>query len=57
MLLSIVVPMNNAKKFIANCLDSLLDQDILVINNGATDRSAEIAATYANQHENIILVN
>ncbi len=64
MLLSIVVPTYNVEKFIANCLDSLLDQDIskedyeiLVINDGATDRSAEIAATYADKYENIILVN
>lgn len=64
MLLSIIVPTYNVEEFIGNCLDSLLDQDIakqeyeiLVINDGATDRSAEIAATYAHSHENVTLIN
>lgn len=64
MLLSIIVPTYNVEQFIANCLDSLLDQDIsmedyeiLVINDGATDRSAEIAATYADKHDNVLLIN
>lgn len=63
-LLSIIVPTYNVEQFIANCLDSLLDQDIskedfeiLVINDGATDQSAEIAGTYADRHENVTLVN
>lgn len=63
-LLSIIVPTYNVERFIANCLDSLLDQDIpkedyeiLVINDGATDRSAEIAATYSDRYNNVILIH
>ncbi|GAB5472922.1 MAG: hypothetical protein Mars2KO_10210 [Maribacter sp.] len=63
-LLSIIVPTYNVEQFIGNCLDSLLDQDIskedyeiLVINDGATDRSAEIVATYTERYENVTLVN
>lgn len=64
MLLSIIVPTYNVEEYIANCLDSLLDQniskeeyEILIINDGATDRSGEIAATYSEKFENVILIN
>lgn len=64
MLLSIIVPTYNVEKFIANCLESLLDQDIakesyeiLVINDGSTDESAKIASKYAKIHNNIIVVD
>ena len=63
-LLTIIVPTYNVEEFIANCLDSLLDQDIstndyeiLVVNDGATDNSARIAGTYADKHEHIRLIN
>ena len=64
MKLSIIVPTYNVENLIANCLDSLLDQDILkenyeilVINDGSTDSSAKIAASYANNYQNVILIN
>ena len=64
MLLSIVVPTYNVEKYIANCLDSLLDQDlsadiyeILVINDGSTDNSPKIATKYSESHDNVIVVN
>ena len=64
MLLSIVVPTYNVEEFIANCLESLLDQDlekeayeILVIDDGATDRSAEIASSYAKINANVKVVH
>ena len=64
MLLSIVVPTYNVEKFIGNCLESLLAQDlpieqyeVLVINDGSTDKSGQIAGTFADNHKNIILIN
>lgn len=62
--LSIIVPVYNVADYLAKCLDSLLAQDIpqneyeiIVINDGSTDNSAEIAKQYADKHSNIILIN
>lgn len=64
MFLSIVVPVYNAEKYIANCLDSLLCQDIdiseyeiICINDGSTDNSLAILQEYAEKHGNIILID
>ena len=47
MKLSIVVPVYNMEKYLADCLQSLLnpelrDYEVIVVNDGSTDRSAEI---------------
>ena len=48
---SIIVPLYNAEKYIARCLDSLLAQtfmhiEVIIINDGSTDRSREISDTF-----------
>lgn len=48
---SIVVPVYNVEKYISKCLDSLLNQtydnyEIIVINDGSTDKSLQIANNY-----------
>lgn len=62
--LSIIVPVYNVADYLAKCLDSLLAQDIpqneyeiIVVNDGSTDNSVEIAKQYADKFSNIILVN
>jgi glycosyltransferase involved in cell wall biosynthesis len=50
-LVSIVVPVFNGEKFLAECLESLLAQDhpeieVLVVDDGSTDGSAHIAGRY-----------
>lgn len=64
MRLSIVVPTYNVENFLANCLNSLLHQDlaydqyeILVINDGSTDKSAAIADSYAQKYEPIRVIH
>ena len=64
MLLSIIVPTYNVETYLANCLDSLVEQDlpttvyeILVINDGSTDKSPEIAAAYEEKYEQIKVFN
>lgn len=49
---SIVVPVYNAERFLAQCLDSLVGQtfhdlEILCVNDGSTDQSLEILDEYA----------
>jgi glycosyltransferase involved in cell wall biosynthesis len=51
-LVSIGVPVYNGERFLARALDALLAQDsasveILISDNGSTDRTPEIAAAYA----------
>lgn len=54
--LSIVIPAYNAAGVIERCLDSILDQDyhneveIIVVNDGSTDNTAEILARYDKQY-------
>lgn len=58
--LSFIVPVYNAEKYLAECINSLLDQDfpldeyeILLMNDGSTDNSLSIAENYAKQYKNI----
>ena len=51
-LISIIVPVYNVEKYIAKCLDSLVNQtylniEILLIDDGSTDKSLSICKKYA----------
>ena len=52
MKLSVIVPVYNVEKYLAECVDSLLGQtltdlEILLVDDGSTDLSGEIADRYA----------
>ncbi|TLS49407.1 glycosyltransferase family 2 protein [Paenibacillus antri] len=56
--ISVIVPVYNAEKFIRRCVDSLLSQsyrdfEVLLINDGSTDRSGPICDEYQERYENI----
>lgn len=56
--LSIIVPVFNAERFIGQCLDSLLQQDlsdfeIICIDDGSTDSSSKMLDAYAVAHPSI----
>lgn len=58
---SVIVPVYNVEKYITRCLTSLINQtlddlEIILVNDGSTDNSAEIIREYKRQHDNIILV-
>lgn len=64
LILSIIVPVYNVSKYLAKCLDSLLCQnlesneyEIIVVNDGSTDNSGDIAKQYADQYSNIKLIH
>ena len=62
MLFSIIVPIYNVEKYLARCIDSILDQDyanyeIILVNDGSTDNSLLIAEKYSKKYSNIILIN
>lgn len=61
--LSVIIPAYNAEKTISACLDSIFLQnnadkyDVIVINDGSTDKTGRIVAQYQERHQNITLVN
>ena len=51
-LISVIIPAYNAEKTIAKCLDSILSQsyvniEIILINDGSSDNTLQLAETYA----------
>lgn len=61
-LVSIIIPVYNAEKFLANCLDSCLNQtytnvEVVAINDGSTDSSLAILNQYAAKSDKIIVIN
>ncbi len=57
MKLSVVIPVYNTGKYLSRCLDSLLDGipagevEIIVVNDGSTDNSLQIAGSYGRRYE------
>ena len=49
-LLSVAIPCYNSEAYMANCIESLLvggeEVEIIVVNDGSKDRTAEIAEEY-----------
>ena len=59
---SVVVPVYNTGKFLAECLDSLLLQtfknfEVICVNDGSLDNSAEILTQYAKKDGRIKIIN
>lgn len=64
MWLSYIIPLYNCEKYIATCLDSVLNQgltsdeyEVVVVNDGSTDKGAEIVERYCQKHTNFRLIN
>ena len=59
-LLSVVVPFHNSERFLASCIDSLLAHagrvEIVLVDDGSTDGSPEIAARYARVNRKVLLL-
>ena len=58
---SVIVPVYNVEKYLNKCLDSLLcqslnDVEIVLVEDGGTDKSLEIAREYAEKHQNVKLI-
>ena len=60
--ISVIIPARNEENEIGRAMDSVLktnyeDLEIVVVNDGSTDKTAEIVESYMKKHRNIILVN
>ncbi len=62
MTISIIIPIYNADKYLSRCVDSILKQtyphfELLLIDDGSTDKSASICEQYARQDARISVVH
>lgn len=60
--ISIIVPVYNVELYIRECLDSILTQtfrnfEVILVNDGSTDQSAEICDEYAQKDTRVKVVN
>ena len=61
-MISIIIPVYNAEKYLQQCIDSILIQnnknfELLIINDGSTDSSLDILNKYPHNHLNINILN
>lgn len=56
--ISVIIPVYNVEKYLKDCIDSILmqsmqDYEIILVDDGSTDRSGELCDEYASKKENI----
>jgi glycosyltransferase involved in cell wall biosynthesis len=61
-LVSIITPTFNHEKYLADCIESVLNQtynnwEMIILNDGSTDRTEQIASTYRDADSRIRLVS
>lgn len=59
---SFIIPVYNTEKYLKKCLDSLVNQtykdfEIIVVNDGSTDKSSSIISKYQKKYKNIIVID
>lgn len=60
--ISIIVPVYNSEQYLTRCIDSVINQtysdwELILVNDGSTDQSAEICSRYCANHHNITMLN
>ena len=61
-IITIIIPVYNAENFIADCIESILDQTVsywklLLVDDGSVDNSGAICDEYAKNHSRITVVH
>lgn len=59
---SFIVPVYNTENYLKKCLNSLVNQtykdfEIIVVNDGSTDKSSNIISKYQKKYKNIIVID
>ena len=57
-LISVIIPVYNAERYLASCLDSILSQsyrnlEVIIINDGSSDYSLRVAEGYAEKDDRV----
>lgn len=60
--LSIIIPAYNCENYIGKCLNSIIEQkfqdfEVIIVNDGSTDRTKDICVEYLNKDSRIKLIN
>ncbi|MCP1639215.1 glycosyltransferase involved in cell wall biosynthesis [Streptococcus gallinaceus] len=60
--ISVIIPAYNAEKTIEKCIESVLVQtgcsyEMIIVNDGSTDRTPEIIERYKKQYDNIVYIS
>lgn len=60
--LSVIIPVYNVQDYLSHCLDSLYAQvddtiEVILVNDGSTDRSLNICREYTDLHSNTIIID
>lgn len=60
-MISIIIPIFNTKKYLSQCIDSILNQsykniEIILVDDGSTDGSECVCEKYADKYHNIIFL-
>ena len=61
-LISIIIPVYNAEKYLNECLDSVYSQgidnmEVICVNDGSTDNSLNVLQTIKSKYPNLIIIN
>ena len=61
-MISVIIPVYNAEKYLSRCIDSVLnssytDFELLLINDGSTDQSLDICRQYKDQDSRITVIS
>ena len=61
-MVSFIVPVYNMEKYVERCMDSILNQqeqdwEVIAINDGSKDRTAEILNRYADRDDRIRVIH
>lgn len=61
-IITVVVPVYNAEKYLKRCIDSIISQtyvnlDIILVNDGSTDRSGNICDEYAKRDSRVRVIH
>lgn len=59
--LSVIIPVYNVEEYLTQCVESVLrlsvSTEIILVNDGSTDSSGEIAERFRLEHENVIVIH
>jgi len=61
-LISIIIPVYNSEQYLDRCINSVLDQthedlELILVNDGSTDKSGEICDSFALNDERIKVIH